>query len=200
MKPFSNLHSFPGTSSTTVGEAGRPNEVAPGRCSKSARLLALATGAVLALGALTLSARAQDADSAPPPPPDAGPATPPPEARANRMRGNYNPETMMAALRKRLEVTDDAEWNLISTRIAAVRTLQRSAGGFGGMRGGSPEQQALREAVTDKLPDAEIKARLARVRAVRKDNEAKLSQARADLAAVLTVRQEAALVLMGLLP
>jgi ribosomal protein L29 len=35
---------------------------------------------------------------------------------------------------------------------------------------------------------------------VRKDNEAKLNQARADLAAVLTVRQEAALVLMGLLP
>jgi len=166
----------------------------------AARRLALATGAVLALGALALSSRAQDADVPPPPPPDSGPATPPPEVRGNRMRGNYNPETMMAALRKRLEITDDAEWNLISTRIAAVRTLQRSAGGFGGMRGGSPEQQALREAVTDKLPDAEIKARLERVRAVRKENEAKLTQARADLAAVLTVRQEAALVLMGLLP
>jgi Spy/CpxP family protein refolding chaperone len=116
------------------------------------------------------------------------------------MRGNFNPDAMMAALRKRLGVTDDAEWSLISARITAVRTLQRSTLGFGGQRGGSPEQQALREAVTDQLPDAEIKARLERFRAVRKDNEAKLNQARADLVAVLTVRQEAALVLMGVLP
>ncbi|HEY1107861.1 MAG TPA: hypothetical protein VGE76_04490 [Opitutaceae bacterium] len=75
------------------------------------------------------------------------------------------------------------------------------AGGFRGLpqRGGSPEQTALTQAVTDKLPDAEIKARLTKLRETRKANEAKLEKAQDELRAVLTVRQEAQAVLLGLL-
>ena len=47
---------------------------------------------------------------------------------------------------------------------------------------------------------AEIKARLDRYREVRKENEARLAKAQDDLRAVLTVKQEAMAVMMGLLP
>jgi hypothetical protein len=76
-------------------------------------------------------------------------------------------------------------------------------GGFrgnGGGRAANPELDALRTAVTDNMPDAEIKARLDRLREVRKQNEAKLAKAQEDLRAVLTVRQEAMAVMTGLLP
>jgi len=78
-------------------------------------------------------------------------------------------------------------------------------GGQGGNRAGrgataSPEQDALRQAVTDKLPDAEVKSRLARLREVRKANEEKLTKAQENLRAVLDVRQEAVAVMAGLLP
>jgi hypothetical protein len=78
-------------------------------------------------------------------------------------------------------------------------------GGQGGARAGrgataSPEQDALRQAVTDKLPDAEVKTRLARLREVRKANEEKLTKAQENLRAVLDVRQEAVAVMAGLLP
>ena len=65
---------------------------------------------------------------------------------------------------------------------------------------GNPEQDALRAAITDKLPDAEIKSRLDRLREVRKQNEAKLTRAQEELRAVLSVRQEAVAVMFGLLP
>ena len=139
-------------------------------------------------------------------------------------RGNFDPaqmqERLLANLREQLEVTDDAEWKAISDKITVVSDLRRSAGGgFGGLRaaaqaaqggggggrggrGGavSPEQDALRQAITDKLPDAEIKSRLTHLREVRKDNEEKLAKAQEDLRAILSVRQEAVAVMFGLLP
>lgn len=74
--------------------------------------------------------------------------------------------------------------------------------GRGGIRpgGGSPEVAALSTALREKLPDAEIKARLDRVRELRKANEAQLTKAQEELRAVLTVRQEAMAVVFGLLP
>jgi hypothetical protein len=134
-------------------------------------------------------------------------------------RRTYSQEDMLASLRKRMAVTDDAEWSLISARITAVLELRRGAGGgfggggFGGRgsagggsddtarpaRASNPEMDALRTAVTNDLSDTEIKARLARLRDARKQNEAKLDKARADLQAVLTVKQEAVAVLAGLL-
>jgi len=58
----------------------------------------------------------------------------------------------------------------------------------------------LRQAIADKLPDAEIKSRLDHFREVRKANEEKLTKAQDELRAVLSVRQEAVAVMVGLLP
>lgn len=76
----------------------------------------------------------------------------------------------------------------------------RGGRGPGRGPGGSPELAALSTAVRDKLPDAEIKSRLDRLRQTRKDSEAKLTKAQEELRAVLSVRQEAVAVVFGLLP
>jgi hypothetical protein len=122
---------------------------------------------------------------------------------------------ILSKLREQLEVTDDAEWELIAERITKVGELRRGLASGGGRsaalvndknkrsaRSGSdrPEQDALRAALTAKLPDAEIKARLARVHEVYMQDEAKLAKAQGELRAVLTVRQEAVAVMAGLLP
>lgn len=124
---------------------------------------------------------------------------------------------MLANLREQLGVTNDDEWTVIAPRLTAVMELRRNtmAGGFGfrGMAGGgrngnrpnfqgtaNPDLDALQAALTNQAPDAEIKARLERFREIRKQNEARLEKAREDLRAVLTVRQEAVAVMMGLLP
>jgi len=78
----------------------------------------------------------------------------------------------------------------------------RGGGGGGdrGDRGGSPESQALRTALEGDSTSAEdLKAKLAAVREARKKAAAELEAARADLAKVLSVRQEAVLVSMGIL-
>jgi hypothetical protein len=142
-------------------------------------------------------------------------------------RGNMNPQDMQArmltALRERLEITDDEEWKVISERLLKLNELRRSvSGGMFGGRGGppggggdrgsdrgggqrpgstsNPELTALSSAVRDKLPDAEVKTRLVRLREVRKENELKLTKAQEELRAVLSVRQEAVAVIFGLLP
>jgi hypothetical protein len=119
-------------------------------------------------------------------------------------------------------VTSDEEWAIISERMLKLMEIRRTTGGGAGgalaaamafrgggdsgrgsrvaRPGGSPETQALQSALVDKLPDAEVKARLTKLRETRKANEKKLEQAQEDLRAVLTVRQEAVVVLMGLLP
>jgi hypothetical protein len=124
---------------------------------------------------------------------------------------------MMARIRDQFGVTNDDEWAVILPRLTTVMDLRRAtmSGGFGfsmmggggrsGNRAGSPgatnpDLDALQTAITNNAPDAEIKARLERVRDVRRQNEAKLETAREDLRAVLTVRQEAVAVMMGLLP
>ncbi len=148
-------------------------------------------------------------------------------------RGNFDPAEMQArmlgSIRERLEVPDDEEWKLISTRVMKVSELRRASGGgmaggmaFGGRGGpppggagggggdrtssrgtrggGPPEMELLSSALRDKLPDAEIKMRLDRLREARKANEANLAKAQDELRAVLSVRQEAVAVMFGLLP
>ncbi len=136
---------------------------------------------------------------------------------------------MLGSIRERLEVPDDEEWKLISTRVMKVSELRRASGGgmaggmaFGGRGGpppggagggggdrtssrgtrggGPPEMELLSSALRDKLPDAEIKMRLDRLREARKANEANLAKAQDELRAVLSVRQEAVAVMFGLLP
>ena len=89
----------------------------------------------------------------------------------------------------------------------ANRHEQRdNAGGGGnrperaGGRGGTPEAQALTEALqNDGSSVDEIKTKLAAVREQRKKSAAELAQSREDLKKVLNMRQEATLVAMGIL-
>lgn len=72
----------------------------------------------------------------------------------------------------------------------------RRFGDFGGQP--SPEVEELRKAIDAKASPDEIKTKLAKVREARKANEAKLDAAQEDLKKVLSVRQEAVAVMMGL--
>ena len=76
---------------------------------------------------------------------------------------------------------------------------QRREGG-GGPRGGTPETQALRTALADDNTTVnDIKAKLQAVRDQRKQAATELTQAREELRKVLNMRQEATLVMYGLL-
>jgi hypothetical protein len=131
--------------------------------------------------------------------------------------------------REQLEVTDDAEWKLIEERIQKVVDARRDVGfgGMGmGMlgrmgrgRGGNapegagavrrglgafapapmPEEEALQKAIDAKAPSTELKAALAKYVEARKQRQAKLEQAQAELRQVLSLRQEAIASIAGLL-
>jgi len=70
--------------------------------------------------------------------------------------------------------------------------------GFGGEP--NPDAEALQKAIESKASADEIKAKLAKYRESRKTKEANLAKAQDELRKVLSVRQEASAVLMGLLP
>lgn len=137
--------------------------------------------------------------------------------------GNFDPEQMrqrmMERYREQLGVKDDAEWKLVSERIEKVNEARRDSmrGGFGmfGGRGGpggggggggrgwggepNPEGEALQKAIEANAPADEIKSKLAKYRASVKAREEKLTKAQDDLKEVLSLKQEAQAVLMGLL-
>jgi hypothetical protein len=71
-------------------------------------------------------------------------------------------------------------------------------GGFGGFTP-APEVQALQDAIDSNASADEIKAKLTALREVQKSNETKLEAAQADLLKLLTPKQEASAVLLGLL-
>lgn len=137
----------------------------------------------------------------------------PSDAR-DRKAGAADPQgRTMSKLREQMEVDDDDEWTVISARMAKLDEIRRGvSSGAAGARGSAPtgdrgkrtsgniERDSLRAAVSDKLPEAEIKGRLARARDAYREDEERLSMAQSDLRAVLTVRQEAIAVLAGLLP
>lgn len=137
-------------------------------------------------------------------------------------------QQMMERIREQFDIKDDAAWKIIEERVTKVQEAQREArGGFGrGMMGmggprpnrdggndqqggqdrrarfggePNPDQEALQKAVEDKASNDEIKAKLAKFRESRKARQAKLAAAQEELRKVLTVRQEAAAVLVGLL-
>jgi len=114
--------------------------------------------------------------------------------------------------RQAMGVTDDAAWNAIVSKIAAVQTAQRAnqaprGGGRnrnGGGRGATANPTPLTEAVAalqkaydDNAPVTEIKAAIKKVEDVRKANEDALVKAQDDLRSLLTSRQEAYLTLNG---
>ncbi len=78
----------------------------------------------------------------------------------------------------------------------------RRAGGLAAMLGADtadPEGEALQSAIDKNAPPAELKAAIAKVAAARAQKQARLDQARKDLRQLLSVRQEAIAVSMGLL-
>jgi hypothetical protein len=128
-------------------------------------------------------------------------------------------EQMMNRIKERMGATDD-EWKVLEPKIEKVTTAQRnSRGGFfgGGRRGGnngnaananppadqSPVQKAsadLRTALENKdTPADEIAKKLTALREAREKGKAEVAAAQKELKEVLTQRQEAVLVTMGML-
>jgi len=137
--------------------------------------------------------------------------------------GNFDPaafqQRMMDNIRERLAFTNDTDWAAVQPLIQKEFDARRDVGfggrGFGGGRRGgnnnaqggrggfggqsSPEADALQKSLDDNAPTAQVTAALEKYRASRKTKEAKLAQTQEDLRKVLTPRQEAQAVLLGLL-
>ena len=129
-------------------------------------------------------------------------------------RGNFDPAEMRARMMERYQEQlgfSEAEFKAIQPLIEDVQTKQREArGGRGGMmfggrggrggRGGNqdadPELEALQSAIES---GSNIEAKLAAFRAARDKKEADLKKAQDTLKSVLTVKQEAQAVLMGII-
>jgi hypothetical protein len=131
-----------------------------------------------------------------------------------------SPEEFRQRMNERLKSSlkaSDEEWAVIQPLIEKVNAKQREAqggrfggrGGRGGPGGGdsnrpqsaaSTASQALRTTLENESasPD-EIKAKLTALREARKQAEVEVNKAREELRQVLSVRQEAALVSMGIL-
>jgi hypothetical protein len=133
-------------------------------------------------------------------------------------------QRMMDNLREQLGVTNDAEWGVIEQRLSKVARMRmenmlrngmgmmggmRSRGGANGPGGGfrgfpgfgqpDPNSEALQKTVDSNAPAAQIQSALAKFRDARKQKQAELAKAQDDLRQVLTIRQEATLVLAGIL-
>ena len=128
-------------------------------------------------------------------------------------------ERMMNMYKERLGTNDD-EWKVVSPKIEKVMTVQRDSrvgfGGFGGGRrgggdnaGGGDNQPTtpvaiasadLRKSLENKDAAAdEIAKKLTALREAREKAKADLVAAQKELKEVLTARQEAVLVTMGML-
>ena len=133
-------------------------------------------------------------------------------------------QRMAERLRERLGATEE-EWKVLGPRIEKVQRLMREArGGFRGMFGmfsrgrgpeggrrpeGAPQREgsevekktaALRSLLEDPAASpASIKAALDALRKARQKVQADLAAARKELRELVTVKQEAMLVLMGIL-
>jgi hypothetical protein len=129
-------------------------------------------------------------------------------------------QRMMRRVQDGLGITNDTEWTAIQPLVQKLMDAQRAArgnmgrmfGGRGGRGGGGggggggafgqqpdPAADALQQAIDDNAPAAQVKALLEKYQASQKTKQAALIAAQADLRKVLTVRQEAAATLMGLI-
>jgi len=136
-------------------------------------------------------------------------------------------QRMMDGIKDRLEIKDDAEWKAVQPLVQKVMDTQRAVmadrargmmGGRtrGGDRGGddnnrsdrgrggffgtpSPESETLQKAIESKASASELKAALAKFVEARKQKQAELEKAQAELRKVLSVRQEAIATSSGLL-
>lgn len=140
-------------------------------------------------------------------------------------RGNFDPaqmrERMMTRIKEQLGATDD-EWKAIEPKVDKVMTAQRESrggfgfGGFGGGRGGpgggggGADQQPttavgkasadLRTTLDSKDAAPEtIAKKLATLREAREKARKDVADAQKELKEILTQRQEAVLVMNGML-
>lgn len=138
--------------------------------------------------------------------------------------GNFDPaqfqQRMMDRYKEGLGFTNDTDWSAVQPLVQKVMDARRDEmqgmfRGFRGRRGGNdngggdnnnrfggqadPDRDALQQAVDSGAPAAQIKTLLDKYRASEKAKHAKLEQAQADLQKVLSQKQEAQAVLMGLL-
>ena len=143
--------------------------------------------------------------------------------------GAWNPAKLMQQLNERalenvrdgLGLADDAEWSAVRPLVEKVIEIQqqndtaaqqlRSRRFFGGnnpmmknFAGAfksqeSPEQSALQQAVDDNASAGQVRDAIVKFRAAQKEQQAKLEEAQAGLRKVLTAKQEAKAILLGLL-
>ena len=141
--------------------------------------------------------------------------------RDRRGRGGFDrgqmQERMMGMLKDRMGATDK-EWTVVKPRLEKVMELSQNGRNNGmrsmfgrGRRGGREEAQtptepiqiasdALQKTLDKEAPSAaEIKAKLAALRGAREKNKQQLVIAQQKLKEVLTVKQEAMLVMTGML-
>lgn len=136
--------------------------------------------------------------------------------RRDRQGGGDWQARMAERMKSELGVSDE-EWTVLQPKFEKVMTAQRQArmggfgrGGFGGGPGGGQNNnddtpvakasQDLRTALENQSTSADdIKSKVTALREARKAAEADLKTAREDLRALLTQRQEASLVVMGIL-
>ncbi len=139
--------------------------------------------------------------------------------RRNRQGGGWDPaqmqQRMLERYQEQLGFTNDVEWEAVKPLVQKVMDAQMAArsgqmrgmfggrnrggnGGPGNMMPANPEYDALRKAIDDNAPAAQIKELLAKYKAAQKAKQGNLEAAQADLKTVLTTKQEAEATLLGL--
>lgn len=135
--------------------------------------------------------------------------------------GNWDPaqiqQRILDGIQDRLGFTNEVEWEAVKPLVQKVidagrevlgsrsdllglgRSRGSSRGGSGGLFGQpSAERESLQKAVDDNVPTAQIKDLIAKYKAAQKIKQARLETAQADLKKVLTSKQEAQALLLGL--
>ena len=137
-----------------------------------------------------------------------------------RMDPEQMRERMAEMMKERLGATDE-EWEVLMPRLEKVQEKQRDLraggmaammggrGGFGGRGGEGDDREAgpvatasreLAETLRDEnAAESDIAEKLKAVREAREGAEKELASAREELVEILTPRQEATLVMMGML-
>jgi hypothetical protein len=135
--------------------------------------------------------------------------------------GNWDPaqiqQRILDAIQERLGFTNEVEWDAVKPIVQKVIDTGReviggrldpfggshsrgsSRGGPGGLFGQpSAERESLQKALDDNVPTGQIKDLIAKYKAAQKLKQARLEAAQADLKSILTTRQEAQALLLGL--
>jgi chromosome segregation ATPase len=166
------------------------------------------------LGVLSASALGQERRE---PPPEFREMAERSRAFSERMRHARDPEEMRKIMDEQMALqraravenlkeqlgVSEAEWTVVRPRLEAVYERVHAQPVRGNVEPTTPVEQRrkeLRELLRDENAEAEqIKARLSALRAEKEKARQELAKARRELQQIMTLRQEAVLVLAGLL-